>query len=97
MLDLNMARKLIAEQINFTYPVLGDSLVVLDECTIEKDYGWIFFYESKRWLDSGDLSDRVLGNVPILVDRQTGRLHFFGSDRSIEEYIEEYELTRHGS
>jgi hypothetical protein len=44
---------------------------IVRELTIAKPYGWIFFYESKLFLDSADDSKMLIGNAPIIVDRDT--------------------------
>jgi hypothetical protein len=94
MIALDTAKEMVIKEVNSAYSVPGDSLVLLEEFTIEKDYGWIFFYESQRWLTTGNFSDQVLGNAPILVEKQTGNLHYFGTAYSVEEYIREYELMK---
>ncbi len=43
MIDHATARALVTQHINAGYRVPGDQLVVLDEETLEKDYGWVFF------------------------------------------------------
>jgi immunity protein 35 of polymorphic toxin system len=69
----------------------SDLLVLLDERTIEKPYGWIFFYTSKGWLETGDMKYAIAGNAPFLVERDTGEVRVFGTARSTEWYVEQYE------
>jgi len=71
--------------------VEGHLLVLLDEHTIEKPYGWIFFYNSKGWLETGDTKYAIAGNAPFLVERDTGELRVFGTARPTEWYMEQYE------
>ena len=68
-----------------------DQLVIVHEATIEKLYEWIFFYTSKRWLETSETRFAVAGNAPFLVSRDTGQVHVFGTANSIDRYIEEYE------
>lgn len=42
--------------------------------------GWVFFYDSKRHQETGNISDLLAGNAPILVDRDTGETHPTGSN-----------------
>ena len=67
--------------------------VILDEYTIELESVFVFFYESSVYLKSGDINDRLAGNAPILIDRETGALHTTGTAHPIEFYIENYEKT----
>ena len=93
MLDLRTAQKLVEEEINRLYTWPGDRLVVLEEETIEKEYGWIFFYTSQRFLETGDIHDAVAGNAPIVVDRRTGELTPLGTAEPVENYLRRYEAS----
>jgi hypothetical protein len=67
----------------------GDESVVVDEVTIERDFGWVFFHTSRRYLE-GDESAAMAGNAPLIVDRRTGRFFLTGTAFPIEFYIENY-------
>jgi hypothetical protein len=58
-----------------------DGVTILDSHTIEKPYGWAFFYNSKKFLDSGDILDSLVGGGPVVVLAQTGMVHELGSAR----------------
>lgn len=66
---------------------------IVDDETIVRPYGWIFFYQSKRFLETGEFAYQIAGNSPILVDRINFNLKTFGTAKSIEEYLTEYERT----
>ena len=93
MLDLQTAKKLVEEEINISYNYEGDTLVVLDEQTVEREYGWIFFYTSRRLIETGDPSYLVAGNAPIVVNRQTGKLTYLGTAEPFENYLRRYEAS----
>jgi hypothetical protein len=58
MLTKEEARSLVVALLGGpqTYPD-GEQLelVVLDEHTIEKDWGWVFFYSSKRYYETREI------------------------------------------
>lgn len=54
------------------------------------DYGWVFSYQSKQYIQSGDLRDMLVGNSPILVDRSSGDAMVLGSGLPVEAYVENY-------
>lgn len=58
----------------------------------EFDVGWVYFFDSRRHQETGDLRDAIGGNAPILVDRSDGAAHLTGTARSTEEYIDLYRL-----
>lgn len=42
--------------------------------------GWLFYYESEKYLNSGKQTDRIPGNVPILVHKD-GSTEFFTGEK----------------
>src|SRR4051794_14841715 len=66
-----------------------DELVILDEQTIERPWGWVFFYTTRGWRD-GDLNYAVGGNAPYMINRD-GSMRFAGTGCPIDDYILEYE------
>ena len=64
-------------------------LVIIDESTIEKDWGWVFFYTSERYLKTRDTRYALAGNAPYIVNRHTGELRVTGTAQPIEYYIAE--------
>lgn len=71
----------------------GDSLVILHERTLEKPWGWVFFYTSKQFHETGDFRFALAGNAPYIVERETGRLIETGTALPLDEYIVNYERT----
>src|SRR5699024_11955638 len=48
-------------------------------------YGWIFFYQSAEFLDDGNPSAQLVGNAPIIVNRDTCELRVTGVAKRSEE------------
>src|ERR1700722_457835 len=67
-----------------------EELVILDEYTIERSWGWVFFYTTRGWRD-GDIRYAVGGNAPFIVNRVDGSLRVTGTAAPIEHYIVQYE------
>ena len=59
--------------------------------TIERSWGWVFFYQSVDFIRTGNFRDMVVGNAPFIVNRQTGEIIKTGTAYDIEHYIKEYE------
>ena len=72
----------------------GEELEVVDAETIERPFGWVFVYNSRTYLKTGDFSDRLVGNAPLIVDRETGKLHVTGTAKPVEHFIAEYEAAK---
>jgi hypothetical protein len=79
---------------NAQYPDDKCTLIIVEGETIEKDFGWVFFYNSKEFLEDHNLSYMLAGNAPIIIDRQDGSVHKTGTAHSIDFYIKEYERIR---
>lgn len=65
--------------------------VVVDEHTIGRDWGWVFFWNSKRYLETRDFLYQLGGNAPFIVNRRTSELCTTGTAHPIEHYVAEYE------
>jgi hypothetical protein len=69
----------------------SDPFVVVEKSTIERPFGWVFFYNSKKFLDTGISRYRLAGNGPVIVNKITRTVEFYGSNKPPEELIEDYE------
>ena len=93
MITLEEARSLVEAEITDGDRPGPDGAIVLDEATLERPWGWVFFYESRRFYETGDDSYCLLGNAPLIVERRSGRVLTTGTAQSIEFYLENYEMT----
>ena len=60
--------KLLAERaVRAIADASNDEFSIVDNKTI--DEGWLFFYNSKDFIETGNLSSSLAGNGPIFVDR----------------------------
>jgi hypothetical protein len=69
----------------------GCQLVLLDDCTLEKTFGWVFFYDSKRHVETGNISYALVGNAPIVVTKADGRVHVTGTAMPLEFYLKQFD------
>lgn len=89
----NEARQLALEAIN-ERSGSSHELVVLDDHTIERSYGWIFFYQTKRFIETGNFIYALGGNGPVVVEHSTGNVSLLGTGRPLEEILAEFERAR---
>lgn len=74
-------------------PFLRDEkleFVIWDEYTLAKDFGWVFFYHYRQFIETGEFKYRLAGNAPLIVNKFDGSLHVTGMGRPTEHYINEY-------
>ena len=67
--------------------------VLVDQHTQEHPFGWVFFYDSIRHLESGSFRDAIAGNAPLIVNRFNGSIHVTGTARPTSFYVEQYVAT----
>ena len=83
IVDLDIATRIAEEHVARLLD--GDlELKLLPEQTIERDFGWVFFYGLRN------PSVRLAGNAPFIVDRKDGSVHVTGTAYPIEEYLQSY-------
>lgn len=92
MIDISTARSLV--EIELLKMSRGappeEERVISHVLSIEKDIGWIFFYNTKAFLETNDPKYELFGNAPIIVDKEDGSLHYTGTGLPFEEYVEEF-------
>jgi Immunity protein 35 len=68
-ISFDQARALAKNAVAALAATSGDELDIIHSNTIDASEGWIFFYNSKDFIETGDLSSALAGNGPIFVDR----------------------------
>jgi hypothetical protein len=68
----------------------GCELALIDQHTIERNFGWVFFYDAKRHLETGDFRDALAGNAPIVITKADGRIHETGTAHPLEHYLAQF-------
>lgn len=102
MIDLQAAQRIVLEHLakvereihDFSSAPLGHEnkpylhLVVAN--TIEYDFGWVFIYDTREHLETSDIKYSVVGNAPLIVDKNDGHLYITGTAHPVEHYVEQY-------
>ena len=99
MLSLADARRIARAYLKSIEPEVGLELALLDESTLERSFGWVFFYNSRSFVETTNFSDCLAGNAPLIVSRADGALHVAGTAFPVEHYIANFLATGdpHGS
>ena len=93
MIDKTEARAIAYQFINSGLSA-SEELEIADADTIEKDFGWVFFYNTKSYLETGRFSHRLTGNGPLIVDRTTGEVSAFGTGVPFDQVLKGFEPKR---
>ncbi|WP_046658604.1 YrhB domain-containing protein [Lysobacter capsici] len=68
-IDFEAARHLAQTRIASHARQSQDEFVLVPEHTQEIARGWVFFYNSREFVETGNASAMLAGNGPILVER----------------------------
>jgi hypothetical protein len=90
MIDKQTAYSLALEYLNNNSKC---EIAILDDQTTETEYGWIFAYDSKKWVETRIGGYRIVGNIPILVEKLDGSIFTIYEglcpEATLEEYLEQ--------
>lgn len=68
-IDFEAARHLAQTRIASHAQQAQDAFVLVPEHTRETARGWVFFYNSREFVQTGNTNAMLAGNGPILVER----------------------------
>jgi|SRR6478609_2780683 len=66
---------------------------IVDDATLDRPYGWVFFYQARMLIETGGPHEMLCGNAPIIFNRVSGTYHLTGTAHPVEQYISQYEKT----
>ncbi len=68
-------------------------LIIVAEHTIEKPYGWVFFYDTEEHHLYDTPGSGIGGNAPFLVEKMGGGIRVLDGRQSVKRHLAEYERT----
>jgi hypothetical protein len=86
----DQAQRIALQYVKSKEAEMGCELMLIEESTMERDFGWVFFYDSKDHIETGDFSHAIAGNVPIVLTRSDGALHETGTSLPLDSYLEQF-------
>lgn len=95
MIDRAAAEEIArAELAKMLPPTEADEIILIDDATVERPWGWVFFYDTRRYVETKDPDARLLGNAPFVVEGGDGSVHFLSTAGPPQNYIHQYEQQR---
>ncbi|MBK5188865.1 MAG: hypothetical protein JJD97_11525 [Gemmatimonadaceae bacterium] len=94
MIDRDAAHAIARTYLGRTKLQDGTDLVVREDRTLEKPFGWVVFWDSRTFVETGDPRLAAIGNGPLIIDRVDGSVHPTGSTRPIERFFDRYDRER---
>jgi len=88
----NDAIRQVEAELNIGFdPIDSGGLVVLDELTQERPYGWVFFLNTRRFAETRNRRDAVIGIGPVVYRKQDRSIHKLPSGIPTERAIHDFE------
>ena len=81
----------IAEKEVLKLSMPDDEYIIVEDQVAEMSWGWIFIYNSRQFIETGDDQYHLMGNAPIFINRETGQIRHTGTANDVDYYIAEYE------
>jgi Immunity protein 35 len=69
------------------FPRGGEELVILHQWTEESEAAWAFVYNTRSFVESGDMMQSLVGNGPVVVCKATGEATLMPSAYSSQEAL----------
>jgi len=88
------ATRIAAEYLHQISTSCGLDLMLIHDQTLTTEFGWVFVYDSKAFIETSELRHRLAGNAPFIVDMNDGSVHETGTAEPIENYLENYRRSR---
>jgi hypothetical protein len=90
MLSFSETRDIASKEIQ-KMSSAGIQLVLIEDASLDYDEYSVFFYQSKKYFESGNFSDLLAGNAPLIIDKYKGEIHTTGTANDIEYYLRSFE------
>ncbi len=65
--------------------------------TDEHDFGWVFHWCTREFLETEDFRYALGGNAPLIVDRHDGKMYSTGTAYALEHYLNRYRRGDRGN
>jgi len=90
------AEALKMDSLSSAFP--GDSkqdtrLQILHDYTEEYDFGWVFFYNSAKYIETGDYREALVGNAPLIFNKKCREIIVTGTAHDASYYVSNYIKT----
>jgi hypothetical protein len=68
-------------------------LEILHDDTEEYDFGWVFFYDSAKSIETGDYRETLVGNAPLIFNKESKEIIVTGTAHDVSYYVRNYIKT----
>lgn len=92
-LSYNRAKQIAIDHIRkqSDIPIPGRDPAIIESETIEKEWGWVVYWNTSLFLDTGDYEHAIWGAPPLCINRADGSVKPLEGAKPFEREIRTYE------
>ena len=68
-------------------------LEILHDYTEEYDFGWVFYYNSAKYIETDDYRETLVGNAPLIFNKESKEIIVTGTAHDVSYYVSNYIKT----
>ncbi|RYV02069.1 hypothetical protein SOPP22_10860 [Shewanella sp. OPT22] len=87
-MDKYEAKRIVESKVMGNHPDCS----IMDESSKEFSSCFVFYFQSKKFIETGNFGEMYVGQGPVIVCKETGDLFETGSAYSTEYYVNAFEL-----
>lgn len=91
MLTDKEMRTIGEKYIDFLSREYDTEYMLFPEYIEKKAYGNIYAFDGKKYFETQNVEDHLIGTAPFLVEKESGRVVQFGTAYPLEKYLDFYE------
>lgn len=93
MIDIRTARAIAEERIHVIGKEIGKDLAIVESGTRAFEGGWVFCYNTRTFLETGEYRSSLAGNAPLIISSRDGAMCETGTALPVEVYIAEFQKS----
>lgn len=91
VLTLDMAKKSAEHYLFNMGKNIGLDLMLANNYTKDNGDFYVFIYNTKEFIETGNISSALTGNSPLFIDKNSGKIYESGTAYPLEHYIKKFE------
>ena len=68
-MEIAEAEKKVLAHVNKICPLQDDELIIVEHQVLDNNLGWIFFYNSRKFVETNSVDYAIAGNSPVIVKK----------------------------
>ncbi len=89
-LTIKEATLIVSKKVDEIGKLSNIDLAILEDETMSFEFGWVFFYQSRKYMETKDFGEMIGGNAPIIVDKFTNKTLETGTSHEVQYYVDLY-------